>query len=517
MTWCKGNPRLLWRKVHKGTAYTVSCRQLRDQGYGHLMADDTKEGSKLAANSWWNKKEAELEAERKRAERPVSPMEQLALAYANLPPEQWQEVLRKNDEPLNLPDSGPHYVLPVLHQTDINDERHREFHRLLDEKLQLERALRTFLTQTFLKGEPLPDHLAQQLPPGRAQQIVEGVKAVRGEVAASPDRTVKYHVEQWMALQQSKVAGGRLSAERTDGLRRDLGRFRDYLGPDSSVETVDAAQIQGFYGWCVQKVEERQNDPAGRAGWSSVYAQNVFDVAKSFVKYLWKMGQIEQLPRNLDSGDYRFQIGVKVIVTWTAEELQTALKAATGQLRLHLLLAANCGFGQRDISDLIQSEVDWEAGRIIRKRSKTSDHKAVPTVNYLLWPETFRFLKEYRTHPEKSDRVLLTKSGEPWVWGKIVDGKLKSSDNVATNYSHLRAKLKGFTKPFKSLRKTGATLLDSHPEYHRFSKLYLGHAPDSIKDRHYVDASQLQPQFDAALLWLGRQLGQVEDDQQADK
>jgi hypothetical protein len=41
-------------------------------------------------------------------------------------------------------------------------------------------------------------------------------------------------------------------------------------------------------------------------------------------------------------------------------------------LTLHLLLMANCGFTQQDVSDLSQDEVDWQLGTITRKRSKVS-------------------------------------------------------------------------------------------------------------------------------------------------
>ena len=41
---------------------------------------------------------------------------------------------------------------------------------------------------------------------------------------------------------------------------------------------------------------------------------------------------------------------------------------------------ANTGMTQTDVSDLHPSEVDWERGRVTRKRSKTEDRASVPTV-----------------------------------------------------------------------------------------------------------------------------------------
>ena len=50
----------------------------------------------------------------------------------------------------------------------------------------------------------------------------------------------------------------------------------------------------------------------------------------------------------------------------------------------------NCGMTQVDIADLQPKEVDWDRGRIRRKRSKTDDHEQVPTVDYALWPRTWQ-------------------------------------------------------------------------------------------------------------------------------
>lgn len=82
------------------------------------------------------------------------------------------------------------------------------------------------------------------------------------------------------------------------------------------------------------------------------------------------------------------------------------LQAAVDRTKLYILLMLNCGMTQKDISDLRVEEVDWQEGRIIRKRSKTSKHENVPTVSYLLWQETFRLLRQER-NPESKGLVLL--------------------------------------------------------------------------------------------------------------
>ena len=211
---------------------------------------------------------------------------------------------------------------------------------------------------------------------------------------------------------------------------------------------------------------------------------------------------------NLREREYRFGSQVKAIRTMTVDEVRMLVKEATGQLRLHLLLMANCGMTQKDIADLLQTEVDWREGRIIRKRSKTGDRYTVPMVDYKLWPLTWELLQVHRA--TEGERALLTLSGHPWVDSRLVNGKLESTDNIASNYVHLQRKL-NFKKPLKLLRKTSASLLDESTDFGRYVGHFLGHAPRSVRDRHYVLPSQ--DMYDAAVAWLGSQYGFVADEE----
>jgi hypothetical protein len=61
------------------------------------------------------------------------------------------------------------------------------------------------------------------------------------------------------------------------------------------------------------------------------------------------------------------------------------------------------------------------------------------------------------------------------------------------------AKLKP-TLSFKHLRKTAASMLANHSEYASYAQFFLGHAPDTVADTHYVRPSQ--ERFDGAVNWL---------------
>src|SRR5262249_40151730 len=153
------------------------------------------------------------------------------------------------------------------------------------------------------------------------------------------------------------------------------------------------------------------------------------------VRYLAELDLIA-LPKNINSREFKFNVGAKPIETWTVEEFQMVLAKVTGQLPLHLLLMANCGMVQQDISDLLDTEVVWNADgmaeRIIRKRSKTKGHGNVPVVDYKLWPTTGALLTKWRSGQAQ---VLRTKTGGPWKRSELVNGKVVRSDSIVANYN----------------------------------------------------------------------------------
>jgi integrase len=442
-----------WVKMYKGQRYTVACSV--------LGAPDTKDGSRVAANNWWKAKRAEIDA--KNVPRPPLPLEDLYRAWVDWSSQEAPFAKELYDKKFA---QAPESVI---------------------------RRVVEGVVGALLSGEPMPPELAEKLPPARLLQVAKAVSELRGQPTAEPEQTAQAHCDRWIDAQRVKVRAGELSADGVDNKRICLSYFRDFLGGTADIKVIDAARLQGFYDWCILK-----------EGWSKDYKAKVFGTARTFIRWLAEQGVIP-LPMNIDSRSFTFNVGAKAVPTWTLEEFKTAQAAATGQLRLHLLLMVNCGFTQQDIADLKDREVDWTTGRITRKRSKMAKQGGVPVVSYPLWPRTFELLKEYRSGGEL---VLLTESGRPWKWKELTEGgKLRKSDNIASNYAHLKDKLGEFAKPLKELRKTAASLLESKGEYRGFSTLFLGHSPRSIADRHYVAPPQAL--FDQAVMWLGRQLGQV--------
>jgi integrase len=482
MTWVPANR--LWRKVYKGKVYAVSCRQLRQQGYD--VREDTKTGSYTAANLWWSRKEDEIEAERKAAApRPLSQIEALGVATHTLP------------GGFDLEE-----YLAWIQENDVSQTRESA----LAETVKY--GLRLFVEWVLVKGRTFTDgRLAEFLSPGQIAQIEDAVKGIRGEPASTPDKTVKAHAEAWLNRQQQLVDAGQMTAARTANNRTCLQHFLTFLGPDSDVAGIDADRWDRFYLWLLspERLSER-----GKV-WSTAYRKDVFSVARAFVRWLWEKNVIE-LPRNIDQ---KFKAGpaAKTVKTWTKEDFRAAVREAPGKLKLALLLMANTGMTQQDIADLPKDEVDWKGGRITRQRSKTKGHDNVPTVSYKLWPSTFLLLGKHRDKGD-GDLVLLTKQGEPYVRTTLrADGRLSKADGFASHFVHLRARLKKQgveLGPLKELRKLGATHLGGNPDYHRFREYFLGHSPRSQAERHYDAKSvEFKKQFDEAVMWLGRELGQV--------
>lgn len=142
-------------------------------------------------------------------------------------------------------------------------------------------------------------------------------------------------------------------------------------------------------------------------------------------------------PKNLDDrmGFARWEGEIQ---TYSNADIKKTVATANGQLKLHCLLMLNCGMTQKDISDLLKSQIDLKAGTISRKRSKTKDKANTPLVSYQLWPSTLAELtKHLSKHPGL--KALTTKSGQAWCRKETTEsGKIKKADNVATLWKKLK-------------------------------------------------------------------------------
>ncbi len=300
-------------------------------------------------------------------------------------------------------------------------------------------------------------------------------------------KTTTEHLAEYLTVEGLRASSGQLSKAEYGITKLCLDYFVAWLGVD--VTRLDAQKWEDYWAHLVG------------LDISIEYKKKRFRHARNFVLWLDSKGVL-LAPRNMSNRKYKFGSSIKAIETMTLRDVQELVDGAPGQLKLHLMLMINCGYTQQDIADLRRDEIDFKAGRITRKRSKTSDVSTVPTVSYKLWKPTLALLKQY-VQPS-GDLALLTISGQPWVRPTLQDGKFQRIDSIKSNFVHLQKKT-GINKAIKLLRKTSASLLNSHETHCQQVALFLGHSPRTMAERHYAAVGG--DRFDKAIDWLGKQYG----------
>jgi len=122
-----------------------------------------------------------------------------------------------------------------------------------------------------------------------------------------------------------------------------------------------------------------------------------------------------------------------------AREIRAILAAAGQPLRAMVLLAANCAFGQSDISSLPTRVVDLDAGWVDFARKKTGVPRRIP-----LWPETVAAIREWLPErpkakdPADAGLLFLTCRGARWC---KVSEKGAPKDAIAQEFGKVVRKL----------------------------------------------------------------------------
>lgn len=476
-------PLMSWDATHRrwwGTVdakrVVISCRQLAK--WSGKPVPQTKEGSYQIANAWYQEKEAEA-IRAKPPHHHAEDVEEYRRRRDWFARDGQQDLAEWNDRQAKLIESDPNPDHPS--QLDLN------------------RGIRIKSLGPDLQAVP-PSTIIRAL--GDEALWEERHRRDRAKVEAVPEgQTIGEQGRLWLASELKRAQNKLISAGGFENTRKCFSYLTAWAGENTPIDRINAEFWESYWHHVLDRKE-----------WSGDYREKVFRTARSFVSFLAIKGSIASVP-NLRDPRHRFPKSHKPIPTMTVEQIHIIIDRSTSQLPLHILLMLNCGMYQSDIADLKQSEVDWQAGRIIRRRSKGSHHSSsgtFPVVNYLLWSKTFELLKRHRE--TDGELALRTKTGGMWAWERLDDeGKLHSSDNIATNYATLRRKLKaeGIKVPsLMVLRKTGASKLNEHDIYRVCYQEFLGHVPDSLALRKYVKPSQ--ELLDRAIRWIGEEFGLVE-------
>ena len=409
-----------------------------------LGTEPNKVASYKAANEWWSKKRAEIDGQVTAPEHPHQwLMEQLTerMAWAQGQGEQKMATSIKQNIDL-LQEDKEGQIEPSIDVPLLGDQTNRA---IWSERLGTK------------KQSPIP-----------------------------VDRTVAGQVGRWVDLQKARAEAGEIVPAEAENRRHAITFFETWVGRDLTLDHITESKWTDYYTYLLKQM-------AG-GDLSRSYCEKLLRYARQFVDFL----DDERLltpPKNLHK--LRIKQKTRSISIMPVEDVRKLIETAKGPLRLHLLLMANCAFTQQDISDLKPSEL--RNGCIVRKRSKTKDEDDVPEVRYRLWPETLSLLEKDRS--SETERLLVTKSRQPWVRKEFQAGKFVECDSIRTLYSR-HARRQGVGMSMKYIRKTSATLIDRETKRfdERIATLFLGHSPRSIKDRHYSrPADEI---LDEALEWL---------------
>lgn len=327
----------------------------------------------------------------------------------------------------------------------------------------------------------------------------------KSKAAAKPLESLQGNVDRYLNSLKAREKIGEISAAYCHRVQNELAHFVAHVGPNSRVaDKLNAATVSSFKADVVGKLLAEKLASSTAAG--------ICKNARTFIKWLWQEEVIDNLPRNVDSLAVAEQVAE--IEVFEPAEIAALLAAAPERTKLFVLLMLNCGMYAGDIADLRHSEVDLKAGTIERKRTKVKKMKSPPVVRYTLWPETLRLLKQFATpEPKKEGKpttlVLLNEDGRPLRFvGFSSTGKGLRVCNVSAALKQLWAKLakRGIVieKSPKQLRKTGASTLEKHDDYGRFSNYYLAKSAKTDAEKRYAIPSR--EQFDKALAWLRKQL-----------
>ena len=311
---------------------------------------------------------------------------------------------------------------------------------------------------------------------------------------ADPDKAMAAHIDNYVNARRLEAQAGQISAKRFACLLAHLNYFKQFLG-SVAIDNFGAKHLAAYHQHLLDKIRSGDYSPA--------YAKSRLTDVKTFVRWLTSNDITDNPPRNL--GTLKIELEYTEPKTLTIPEVKALLAGATGRTKLYLLLMLNCAFTQKDIGDLKPSEIDWQQGRIVRKRSKTKKRQTAPVVNYKLWAETFRLLQEFGKRA--GERVLLNAAGNPvrTLAFKDDSDKLQTNDSIRKALGTLTERLHVEKPAPKVFRKTSSNLLYNHLQYRLFHQLFLGHAVTSVAETHYVANNATI--LDGAIDWLADQYG----------
>lgn len=318
-----------------------------------------------------------------------------------------------------------------------------------------------------------------------------------------PELTARKLADEYLTRLRRKAEAGRGSHGHYGQVKVAVELFANWYGASRSLEHLNEKSIRDFTEFLEGRVDAGKLSRTTAHGYQKVFRTWIGQTIENYPDDI-------PLPKNLRSKSQRIPTERKEPGSFTIQEVKLLLAHSVPRTKMFLLLMLNCGMYQGDIAELNASEIEWELGRIIRPRSKTARQaltagKDQPVkFNWLLWRETWRLFQE---HASRDGLCFRSSNG-----GTLITHKPTTrNDAIRSAYRRLVEKLKrnnllpaDWNKTLKQFRKTGANLLEKSKDHGQFYSLYLNH---SVARQHYLTSGEPVPSFDAAVAWLGQQLG----------
>ena len=306
-------------------------------------------------------------------------------------------------------------------------------------------------------------------------------------------------VDQYLVAQRLRVDAGEIKGNRYIEISTLVGQFRDFVGGAVDVKEINGEALNKYL------ADQKRQLADGKI--SQYRVRDRLAMVKQFFKWCYVSEIIDTEPRLLASKEFSQKVDGTEPEPFNKKEIDAFIgEGCDERTKLFYLLSLNCGMYASDMGALRHAEVDWECGRIKRKRTKTEKQKNVPVVDYPLWPETFRLLKKFRSDPKHSEVVLLTARGEPIAGEELEGGKRKRVTVV--DVAH-RKRCKQLGIPTKGngmirMRKVVGDLLADNLTYNSLVHLYLCQAPKTQAEKAYTTFPTKS--FNEAMEWVGKEL-----------
>jgi hypothetical protein len=436
-----------WRKTYNDQKYVVYCSEL-----GLPEELWTELGSYQAANEWWLKKKAEIDA----GVRPVPPEVERVI-----------KTLRTKKAVLTAEGKDAHFAESQIadayaepeHAESMPDPHTAKILGRLDE-LGIETG------ELYTLPKPELDYALGATDYWDEKQVPKSL--------AQAERTVGYHLDRWAELMRQRVTPTTFSV-----VQSYLKIFRDIrhgdrlvLGGEMQIDVLTEAKLDeaylAFKSWDKEETTK----------------QKQFVYFRSFVRHLIERRFIPPLA-NIDSKAFTFKVKKTGKEPADARRIRDFLGQLPDRFQLYALLALNCSMNNIDIAQLTHGQIDWSWSTLTRKRVKTEGHENVPVVRYKLWPETVRLLKQEMTAGGKDQLVLSDAAGAPLYIAQVKDGgKVHHYDKIKSSWRDYfgRSEKKEFT--LRDFRYFGADLLEE-TRYETYQDAFLGHSPNSVKSIFY--------------------------------